>query len=181
VNWEAISALAQILGTVAVVVSLVYLGIQVRHNSAALRAANSHHLAHTALTFSTTLGAQSDLANCFNRGLAMSSDLSAAEIAQFAYLFHAWLRIMENGHYQFSQGHLDEELFTGWSETARSLFSTPGGRQLWETAKPRVRRAFQEFIEKEIMPTTTPDAAANFLKPFEPRGDQSSLGRAAHP
>ncbi len=39
-NWDAIGAIAEIAGVIAIVVSLVYVGFQVRQNSAQLRQDN---------------------------------------------------------------------------------------------------------------------------------------------
>lgn len=39
-NWDAVSAIAEILGVLAVVISLVYVGFQVRQNTMQLRQDN---------------------------------------------------------------------------------------------------------------------------------------------
>ena len=90
-------------------------------------------------------------------------DLTAAEEAQFIYLFHAWIRIVENGHYQFQSGMLEPQLWHGWVETARSLLGAPGGRRMWLTVRPRVRAAFAEFVDREVIPSAGADSAKNFL------------------
>ena len=164
-DWNAISAVGQLIGAVGVVLSLIYLAIQVRQNTNALRLANSHNLSEAALHFATTLGSEPHRAHVFLRGLA-GDDLIESEVAQFTYLFHAWIRITENGHFQYINGTLDEELWAGWTETARSVFGSPGGRRMWPTVKPRLRVSFCEFVEREVLPVATPERARNFLDPL---------------
>ena len=38
-NWEAIGAIGELTGAFAVVVSLIYVGVQVRHSAGAVRSA----------------------------------------------------------------------------------------------------------------------------------------------
>jgi len=45
VNWEAISAIGQIVGAIAVVVSLIYLAREVRSSAHAAQLASRHSLA----------------------------------------------------------------------------------------------------------------------------------------
>ena len=163
VNWEAVSAIGQVLGALAVVVSLIYLAAQVRQNTRVVRAATFQSVVETSLTFSTAIGAEGERAYTFNRGIAGAEDLTAAEEAQFIYLFHAWIRIVENGHYQFQSGMLEPQLWHGWVETARSLLGAPGGRRMWLTVRPRVRAAFAEFVDREVIPSAGADSAKNFL------------------
>ena len=46
-NWEAIGVIAEVVGAVAVIVSLVYLAIQVSSNTRALRATASFDTTHS--------------------------------------------------------------------------------------------------------------------------------------
>jgi hypothetical protein len=164
-DWNAVSAVGQLIGAVGVILSLIYLALQVRLNTNALRLATSHSLSEASLHFSTTLAAEPHRAHVFTRGLA-GEDLTDAERSQFTYMFHAWIRITENGHYQFINGTLDKELWDGWTETARSVFGAPGGRRMWATVKPRLRVSFCEFVEREVLPAATAERARNFIEPL---------------
>ena len=62
VNWEAVSAIGQVLGALAVVVSLIYLAAQVRQNTRVVRAATFQSVVETSLTFSTAIGAEGERA-----------------------------------------------------------------------------------------------------------------------
>jgi len=46
VNWDAIGAIGEIVGAAAVVVTLLYLGIQTRKNAQALDATSSREFAY---------------------------------------------------------------------------------------------------------------------------------------
>jgi len=42
-NWEAIGIFAEVIGAVAVVISLLYVGIQIKQSAASTRAQARHH------------------------------------------------------------------------------------------------------------------------------------------
>ena len=89
-----LGAIGELVGGVAVIASLIFVGAQVRQNTMSLKTANAQSLADTALHFSTLLGSNPQVALTFNRGLA-GDTLDPGEQAQFTYLYHAWARSAE--------------------------------------------------------------------------------------
>lgn len=81
-NWNALGAVGEIVGAVAVVVSLVYLAIQIRFSartarSEAVRTAIKEHQGYALLHL------QPEIASLFRRGLHSFKDLDADEKVQF--------------------------------------------------------------------------------------------------
>ena len=116
--------LGEFIGGLAVIASLVYVGLQVRQNTLSVREANSQRVSDAALQYVTTLGSDPQVASTFNRGLA-GEELSPAEQAQFTYLYHGWLRQTEQTFYLFRNGSLDVELWEGLLETSRAFLGSP--------------------------------------------------------
>ena len=46
-NWEAIGAVGEILGAIAVIGSLIFVGVQIRGNTRATQTAAAHNLTNT--------------------------------------------------------------------------------------------------------------------------------------
>jgi hypothetical protein len=53
-NWEAIGSIAELVGGLGVVASLLYLGVQIRQNTRSLRAATYESLAGATSTSNST-------------------------------------------------------------------------------------------------------------------------------
>jgi hypothetical protein len=77
VNWEAISAIGQIVGALAVVISLLYLAREVRSSAQATRVASMHSLSDKFNRWSQQLAGQPHLSELYYRGGQSAGPISA--------------------------------------------------------------------------------------------------------
>jgi hypothetical protein len=130
------SSLAQILGSIGVVVSLVFVGLQVRQNTSAI-ARNEHNNTMAQWTVVRMAVAQSrDMAELMTAGLAGTRELDDADhlrmaqmLAEYAWAsFHIWDRtqrgVFPPGTFEATAGPLLAEVLT-----------TPRGGDWWREAK----------------------------------------------
>ena len=80
-NWEMISVIGQMLGAIAVVVSLVYLAIQIRSQKQESRNAVINSLTTQFNDFMRSQVESADLCALWLRGLHSLDDLNASESA----------------------------------------------------------------------------------------------------
>ena len=160
-----LGAIGELVGGVAVIASLIFVGLQVRQNTISVRGANSQSVADASLRFATLLGSDPQVALTLNRGLAGDS-LDPGEQAQFTYLYHAWARQTEQCYFLFRNGTLDEELWVGLTETSKSFLGRPGGARMWPSIRPRVRAAFGNYVDQVILPASNASHAQNLLDPI---------------
>ena len=85
-NWEAISAIGEIIGAIAVIVSLVYLAVQVRSSSRATKATVFQGLHDSFAQFDLLLITNSDLRELLENGCAGDTKLTARDRARFSHL-----------------------------------------------------------------------------------------------
>ena len=64
-NWEAISAIADIIGVIAIVVSLIYVSIQIRQNTKVARAATRQAIADSTESLGNDLLNSAEMAEIF--------------------------------------------------------------------------------------------------------------------
>ena len=67
-NWEAIGAVAEILGASAVVASLLYLALQMRHSATATQAVTRGTFAQLTTNVLLQIASDAELASIFRRG-----------------------------------------------------------------------------------------------------------------
>jgi len=126
-NWDAIAAIAEIAGAIAVVTTLVYFVMQIRQYTTGLRSATFHA---TMQEFNQINVAQLDpaLADLFDRGMADPGSLSSTEAYQFGWIMRVYVNIWENMYQQYLQGACSESYWLPYARQAKGVFATPGGR-----------------------------------------------------
>jgi hypothetical protein len=145
-NWDAIGALAELAGAVGVIITLVYLAVQIRQSSSLVAqnnklldvsVANSIRDAQNEL--SRILACDQAVAGIFWKGLADRSSLSDEERQQFDSLMYL----------QFSGAQ--QGLATTSEETMLSLrwtLKNAGARHWWEEYESLFTKPMQEFVRE---------------------------------
>ena len=77
-NWEAIGAIAELIGGVAVLITLIYLSIQVRQNSRIQRQQNVTEQTNRCIDSGQLLASDPEFADIFSRAMN-NTDLTATE------------------------------------------------------------------------------------------------------
>ena len=113
-NWEAISAIGQVVGAIAVVISLIYVASEVRKNTNATRLAAMRSM-HDAFNHWIQLLAQyPDLNDVYNRGINDFESLEGNDRGRFFVLMNGEFRNFEEIYHLKARGHLDEDVWRGW-------------------------------------------------------------------
>ena len=83
-NWEAVGAVGEIVGAIAVVITLIYLARQMRQNSSALRSTTAQSANEMAFSvYNPIVANEYGLADILLRGLRDPELLSDLEMARF--------------------------------------------------------------------------------------------------
>ena len=120
-NWEAISAIGQLVGAHAVVISLIYLAREVRSNARATRHAAMRSTLDNFNRLAQQLTEHSDLAELYYRGVDDFESLEGVDRARFSWFMHQMFRNMEDVYHQHLKGHLDPHLWRGLERGIASL------------------------------------------------------------
>jgi len=86
VNWEAISAIGQLMGAIAVVISLNYLASAVRSNTRATRDASMRWVSDNYTRWIKQISGNPDLSELYYRGIHDFESLKGAELVRFSAL-----------------------------------------------------------------------------------------------
>ncbi len=155
-NWEAIGALGEIVGALAVVLTLAYLAIQVRHAKAAATDSNRLERSKGVRDMMLASAADSGLRENLTKGLQLSDyyneiasnlNMSSDEAASFdwAMLYWFWLHW---GQYASTTKESDvEEL----RNVISGFYRNPGVRVCWEKspwARPVLEKDFVNFVDE---------------------------------
>ncbi len=157
-NWDAIGTIAEIIGAVAVIISLIYLAIQVRNNTRQEVFQSFQAVAQSYLKSIDRVTATKEDAEIFRQGLNRFGDLPANDQGAFHSKMHSLLHGFHGVWISYKAGMLPEYELVAMRRILLELLMTPGGRQWWESFKhippPHVIAYLEEEAEKlegEIM------------------------------
>jgi hypothetical protein len=169
--------IAEITGVVIIVVTLIYLSVQLRQNTQALHSTGAQ-ATHDALgTYYLALARDSELLGLFRAGTEDLSRLSDDESAQFFALWTYTLYTTQNWIYQQRTSALDDELTNSWLASVSDNFHCPGFQQYWKHRRSYFSKALQEYVE-EVMAGPPTRAGYRVLGPSVERTAIDKLGKS---
>jgi hypothetical protein len=136
------------LGGIGVVVTLVYLAMQIRQNTASGRAAAYQEATKALSDWSSSLARDSASMRIFLLGAEDSDELDELERQQFRLLIMSLFRHFENLHFQYLQGAMDRDTWAGWRQRISGTLGGVGVMRFWRGQKSVFSPKFQDFIER---------------------------------
>jgi hypothetical protein len=154
VSLEQWSAIAQILGAVVGIPSLIFVGIQLFLATKAVRAASSQ--AHSATYHELSANIiqnQNGFATIWRQGLGGTGGLSDEERVRFFAFVSSLLRFFESARIQWCRKQLYREHWRAIDQQARYLAAQPGVREFWDERRHwhclEFQRWFSSLIEQK--------------------------------
>ena len=144
-NWRG---LAEVLGIVSVVGSLIFVALEIRQNTAAVRSATIQAISEQSYDNGITLAENAELRAAIRA--AQTNSLTDDQREQLDYLLGATLRLQQNRYLQSRLGILDEEtlLEIGTQEAYRNAYFA----DYWRRNRAVYSEGFREYIERRIVP-----------------------------
>ena len=149
-NWDAIGAIGEILGAVAVVVTLLYLTAQLKQNSLQIRLNSSQTAASN--YSGNIIGVLSDAGSLalFRKGLQSFASLSADEQAGFHAIMLGFHTSFSQNLHLFDEGVISEALFSSWAEDWVRILKCPGAAEWWSGFRGMLDAELQANVEKLV-------------------------------
>jgi hypothetical protein len=148
-SLEELFYLSQSVASVAVVGSLIYLGLQVRSAERSQRAIMQQGRADRASAGAMSV-AHPELARVFQKGTAGAADLSREEFTQWMMICRALFLSGEDSFLQFKAGQLDQKAFDSYVAGVRFYMVSPGMRAAWRVSAAQFGGDFRDFVNSIV-------------------------------
>jgi hypothetical protein len=151
-NWEAIGAIGEILGAIAVLATLIYLAVQVRSTRDAWQRQNERDMLDGITVSSRLLIEQPDMPGIFWRGQEdFAGNLDDEEKLRFHQWMYLWITKIDQALRDHDLGgFVDDEQLNISLEAVAATLRRPGARHWWESAKWLFCKATQKRVEEAI-------------------------------
>lgn len=147
---QDLGSLSEVIAALATVITLIYLAIQIRHNTKATKdeATRSLMLANSEATMD--VARDGELADIIQRGLHGHGDLTPTEQMRYNLFFFAYYNQVDYAYERFLEGHLNER---SWNKIAKEIpvyIGAPGGKKWWASDKIRLSPEFVAYVESTL-------------------------------
>ena len=157
-NWEAIGAIAETIASFGVVISLVYLGVQIRNQTVETKLATGNELANQLNNVYANLSDNAELAALFYQGINDFDSLNPGQKVQLSSYFNRLLRVVEGMFHQHQQGRIDPTIWSGLDQAMLDICRYPGMKSWWQTRKhwfsDEFRAHLSIYIASQEMPSS---------------------------
>jgi hypothetical protein len=147
---EELSFISQIVAAIAIVVSLIYVAVQLRQTERNQRAAMHLTYAERVITGGHR-AAEPHMAEVIAKVIAGKDDLSDREIVQLTQLADTMVAMLNDSVWQRGKKLLDEVNVARVRQATKVFFAWPATRALWLARKPFLDPEFADFIDRTVI------------------------------
>ncbi len=156
-SLESLAYLAEIVGGIGVIASLIFVGFQIRQNAQATRAATMASVMEQWAQNYQSLSENKKLAEVVWTGAQDPNAVTGVDRWRFTMACSRFFHYWHNAYYQWTSGSLDSNTWSGQRGNMVNLLTLPGVRTVWNERKHVLPENFQTYVETEIL-TKSPDA-----------------------
>lgn len=150
-----LKSVLELLSAAAVLLGLVFVGFELRQNTAAVESANRQSVNDGSVMWLLTIGTDPDLAHLWEIGSQNPEELTDTELAQLHYLQRAqWVRF-ETAYLQWKNGMLNDDDWGTYAtiicradaETDSDTSAARNRLSTWDNHKKSLNKQFVEAVE----------------------------------
>ena len=153
VKLKKIALITEILGGVAILISLLFVGIQLKENTKATRSSTATATIGTMTDWYATMGTNAEASRSFWRFLADPDSMTKEEQLQHIYNLHGLLLTFQNSYYLALEGTLDERIPESLNQVIVGVKNQPGFQLYWNARKSIFFKEYRDYVD-EILNST---------------------------
>jgi hypothetical protein len=152
---EQFSFLAQIVGAVGVLASLIFVGMQIRQNTQSQHVVAVESLAAAIAAINVPAMESPTLGTALSKALKDWASASHDERVIAHFFLFSFFKLHEQAWYQHKSRVLDHTQWIGWENLMRSYYHSPGIQKVWW---PGRRHYFSPQFQAYLAATEPPQA-----------------------
>jgi len=143
-----LASIAEIIGAFAVVVSLIYVGVQVNDSAGAVRSASANDANVALQSWYMQIGSDQQTSELFYEGLTSKEALSNQKEFQFLMMFHGVFLAFQNSYFLAEEGTIDTDLRDAITVAILGVKELPGTRRYWRQRRSYLHSGFADYVDQ---------------------------------
>jgi hypothetical protein len=145
---EEINYISQIFGVALIFASLVFVGLQIRQNTLATRAASHNAVSNALNEINRMFAENADLTKIWLTGMADRQALTPEERWRFDSTSRAYMHVCETMYIQAGLGAGDKSVLHAEEEGIKRVLASPGCREWWTENPYGFCPEFRSYVAK---------------------------------
>jgi hypothetical protein len=158
-NWDALGAIAELLGAIAVVATLAYLSVQLRQNTASVRTSSAAAHSEAMRSLNIAVAQDAELVRLYWAGLANRAALTDEDRRRFDFLIGATTQGMEQMWRFHEEGVIDDGAWLGQQAALSWMAHEPGFIDYLDVYGGMLDPGFAAQLRKAAAEELSPDVA----------------------
>ncbi len=150
-HFTRLGYLAEIIGNAAIILSLMFVGLQISENTKEMRSVTAHNATVALQTWYVEIGANEQAAKVSRKGMSDPASLSKDEAMQFVMNVHSVMLAYQSNFFLGVEGTLDADMDSAMSSALEAAVPTPGFGWYWQQRGDHFTTEFKEFIDQIII------------------------------
>ena len=146
-DWNAVAAISDALGAVGVIVTVIYVGFQIRQNTKSIQGATEQSLMTAELDL---YGLWAQHASVARRGNTDIDKLDPDEREAYGYLVSASMSQMYGAFVQYQRNLIPDSVWLAYLNSWRDQIKKPGVRQIWSEIQTSWPKEFSQCLAKAV-------------------------------
>ncbi|HEX7719963.1 MAG TPA: hypothetical protein VF389_09160 [Woeseiaceae bacterium] len=180
-NLESLANLGEVIGAIAVVVSLVYLAVQVRQNTHAQQTENFSRALERVSTMQARLTEDAETSLLVSKGVTDPTELSPRERIQFTFAMYEMFGAFEFMFLASKTDAIPTEVWQRWSAAVAWWLTFPGVQTWWAIRPTPFTGSFTLYVDALLEKNPTVIDVQHRFQHFVAEGSVQSLGRIKEP
>ncbi len=144
---EQLANIAEVIGMIVVAVTLIFLTVQMRHNTRATKSATANESVSTVTAWYREIGNSEQSCTLLYNALADPESQTPEEWLQFVMNLHGLFLAFQNSYYLAREGTLDDRINQSLTEVIVGFKNQPGFQLFWRQRKAIFFPEFQDYVD----------------------------------
>ena len=149
-SWESAGIIAEIIAATAVVISLMYVGLQIRDNTRVAKAESRRTHSDYSIQYLAAIGSSTEAISIFRRGQTEPETLTEDELTRFVFQFAMIAAQVESAYSDHLLGIIDYHAMDYRSARFIQLLGTPGGKIFLKMSSSSLMPEFRAYIKNAL-------------------------------
>ena len=147
-NWGAIGSVADVIAALGVIITLLYLAMQIREQTKESKLSATRDLARDWSDNLRFISGDDRNFDIYQRAVTDYANLTGGDRIRAYMMLSSAMRIIEIQHLHVSEGNLEPTMFAGMEYRIKQLSELPGVRYWWANNREQYNAEFIKHVEQ---------------------------------